>query len=118
MYHGELVHAVQARHLDISTVQVERVLESLFQIITDELAIHDVARINEFGVFSVEYRYPKVLFKNTPSGKPIMTKGKYLVNFRPVDSLADMIQRTEEAESLESSIKQQEMSRIDIGDDT
>lgn len=91
MTKSQLVEEV-CRLTGYSITTVSTVFESIVDNITDTLSNGENVTISNFGVFSPEYRAPKI-GRNPRTGEEIPIAGQYVPVFKPSSALRSKVRQ-------------------------
>ncbi len=90
MIKSELVSQVAAANPHLYQRDVERIINTIFEEITDALAKGDRVELRGFGAFSVKTR-PARLGRNPRTGEPVAVEAKHVPFFKTGKELRDRL---------------------------
>ena len=97
-----LIQAVAAKMPHLSARDVEIVVNTIFDAMTNALKVGDRIEIRGFGSFSLHYRPPR-MGRNPKTGEAVALAAKYVPHFKPGKELRERVNIHESGETSESS---------------
>ncbi len=82
MTRSELIVALSAAHPHLVRADIVRVLDVIFEILTQALAHGKRIELRGFGVFDTKWRGPRER-RNPRTGKQVAVSGSYTLVFKP-----------------------------------
>lgn len=90
MTKSQLIERLVEQNPQLSIRDVELVVKSLIDQMSDSLATGDRIEIRGFGSFSLHYRAPRV-GRNPKTGESVTLEGKYVPHFKPGKELRERV---------------------------
>ncbi len=90
MTKSELIERLAERHPQLSAKDIELVVKSLLEQMSESLAHGSRIEIRGFGSFSLHYRAPRV-GRNPKTGESVSLDGKYVPHFKPGKELRERV---------------------------
>ena len=90
MTKSELIERLAERHPQLSAKDIELVVKSLLEQMSESLAHGSRIEIRGFGSFSLHYRAPRV-GRNPKTGESVSLDGKYVPHFKPGKDLRERV---------------------------
>ncbi len=90
MTKSELIEALALKQTQLPYKDVELVVKSLLEQMSQALASGERIEIRGFGSFSLHFRPPR-LGRNPKTGTPVDLPGKYVPHFKPGKELRERV---------------------------
>jgi integration host factor subunit beta len=87
----DLVKVLSKNQRYLALKDVEVVVRSLINILSNSLSSGERIEIRGFGSFNLHYHSPRI-GKNPRTGKPVNISGKYVPHFKPSKELRKRVQ--------------------------
>lgn len=94
MIKSELIHKISAANPHLFHKDIERIVNVIFDEITEALARGDRVELRGFGAFTVKYRGPRQ-GRNPRTGKPVNVDEKYVPFFKTGKELREKLNDAE-----------------------
>jgi integration host factor subunit beta len=91
MNKSDLVKVLSKNQRYLSSKDVEVVVKSLINILSNSLSSGERIEIRGFGSFNLHYHSPRI-GKNPRTGEPVNISGKYVPHFKPSKELLKRVQ--------------------------
>lgn len=90
MTKSQLIERLVDKNPQLSVRDVELVVKSMLDQMSESLAYGDRIEIRGFGSFSLHYRAPRV-GRNPKTGESVRLDGKYVPHFKPGKELRERV---------------------------
>lgn len=88
----ELIKKISTNHKELTQKYVADVLNTVFEVIKEDLRANDKFTYPGFGTFSIKQRQERV-GRNPKNGEKIIIKASRAVSFKPAKMLKDYINK-------------------------